>query len=69
MHYSTFKIIFKDQFEADQAQAVNAVIAAKDASFVSAIKNQVKNLGLDAKKIMDSMGIPAADQARYAAML
>ena len=62
MHYSTFKVIFKDQFEADQERM-------RDDSLISAIKNQVKNLGLDAAKIMDSMGIPTADQVRYAAML
>ena len=69
--YNTwFKAFFGEEIEKEKEEAVSAAVTkTKDASLVTTIKNLVKNLGIDATKAMDSMGIPAAEQARYAAML
>ena len=40
-----------------------------DTALLAAIKNQMDRLGWDAAKTMENMGIPPADQVRYAAIL
>ena len=73
--YNTwFKAFFGEEIEKEKEEAVNAAVDAtvtktKDASLVTTIKNLIKNLGCDSTTAMNSMGIPAAEQARYAAML
>ena len=42
---------------------------AVDETLVTSIKNLMKRLGLDAKAAMETLGISAADQLRYMAML
>ena len=51
------------------ADLINGLIFRGDLALIAAIKHQMKTLGLDATKIMRSMGISENDQIRYAAKL
>ena len=49
--------LMKEEIQEERQDAV-------DIALIAAIKNQMKTLGLDASKIMESMGLSAADQLR-----
>ena len=42
---------------------------AADIALIAVIRNQMKNMGWDATRTMDNMGISEKDQIRYAAKL
>ena len=52
-----------------QEEIQTAEEKAVDNSTIAHIKNLMKKLGMDAKTVMEGMGISAADQLRYMAML
>jgi hypothetical protein len=52
--------LMKEEIQEERQEAV-------DIALIAAIKHQMKTLGLDATKIMRSMGISENDQIRYAA--
>ena len=54
--------LMKEEIQEDNQKAV-------DIALIPAIKNQMKTLGLDATRIMESMGLSPADQIRYASKL
>ena len=54
--------LMKDEIQEERQDAV-------DIATVVMIKNLMKKQGWDAAKTMDNMGIPPADQIRYAAKL
>ena len=54
--------LMKDEIQEEKQEAV-------DESTITHIKNLMKKLGMDAKTVMEGMGISAADQIRYMAML
>ena len=56
------KDLMKEEIQEENQKAV-------DVATIAMIRNTMKSLGLDATKVMDSMGIPATDQLRYAARL
>ena len=58
--------LMKDEI---QEEIQTAEEKAVDKSTVAHIKNLMKKLGLDAKAAMETLGISAADQLRYLAML
>ena len=54
--------LMKEEIQEENQKAV-------DTATVVMIKNLMKKQGWDATKTMDNMGIPPADQIRYAARL
>ena len=56
------KDLMKDEIQEENQKAV-------DISLIAAIKNLMEKSGWDATKAMESMGIPATDQIRYASRL
>ena len=58
--------LMKDEI---QEEIQTAEKKAVDTSRVTDIKNLMKKFGMDAKTVMEGMGISAADQIRYMAML
>ena len=54
--------LMKDEIQEERQKAV-------DVSLIAAIKNLMQRTGWDAAKAMDYIGIPAADQMRYATRL
>lgn len=54
--------LMKEEIQEERQDAV-------DTALIAVIKNQMKTLGLDASKVMESMGLSPADQIRYAARL
>ena len=62
--------LMKDEIQEEIQTAVQAAEKkAVDTSRVTDIKNLMKKFGMDAKTVMEGMGISAADQIRYMAML
>ena len=62
--------LMKDEIQEEIQTAVQAAEKkAVDTSRVTDIKNLMKKFGMDAKTVMEGMGISAADQLRYMAML
>ena len=58
--------LMKDEIQ-EEIQAAEK--KAVDTSRITDIKNLMKKFGMDAKTVMEGMGISAADQLRYMAML
>ncbi|MBQ8093784.1 MAG: hypothetical protein IJ242_09445 [Clostridia bacterium] len=56
------KDLMKDEIQEENQKVV-------DVSLIAAIKNLMEKSGWDAIKAMESMGIPATDQIRYASRL
>ena len=66
--------LMKDEIQEEIQTAVQTAVQAAekkavDTSRVTDIKNLMKKIGMDAKTVMEGMGISAADQIRYMAML
>ena len=62
--------LMKDEIQEEIQTAVQeGKKEAVDNSTIAHIKNLMKKLGMDAKTVMEGMGISAADQLRYMAML
>ena len=58
--------LMKDEIQEEiKAERQDAV----DETQITSIKNLMKKFGMDAKTVMEGMGISAADQIRYLAML
>lgn len=58
----TLRDFMKDIIEEENQKAV-------DKAILSLIKNAMNSQGWDAGEVMNNLGIPASDQARYASML
>jgi len=62
--------LMKEEIQEEIQNAVQeAEKKAVDTSRITDIKNLMKKFGMDAKTVMEGMGISAADQLRYMAML
>ena len=66
--------LMKDEIEEEIQTAVQTAVQAAeekavDQTLITSIKNLMKKFGMDAKTVMEGMGISAADQIRYMAML
>ena len=66
--------LMKDEIEEEIQTAVQTAVQAAeekavDQTLITSIKNLMKKFGMDAKTVMDGMGISATDQLRYLAML
>ena len=66
--------LMKDEIQEEIQTAVQTAVQAAekkavDTSRVTDIKNLMKKIGMDAKTVMEGMGISAADQIIYMAML
>ena len=60
--YEALRDLMKEEIQEDNQKAV-------DIALLAVIKHQMEKLGWDATKTMNTMGIPVADQIRYAARL
>ena len=58
--------LMKDEIQEEIKAAEEKAV---DEKLITSIKNLMKKFGMDAKTVMDGMGISAADQIRYMAML
>ena len=58
--------LMKDEIQEEIQEAEKKAV---DTSRITDIKNLMKKFGMDAKTVMEGMGISAADQLRYMAML
>ena len=68
--YEALKALVKDEIQEEIQTAVQeAETRATDRSRVTDIKNLMQKLSMDAKAAMEILGISAADQRRYLAML
>ena len=58
--------LMKDEIQEEIKAAEEKAV---DEKLITSIKNLMKKFGMDAKTVMEGMGISAADQLRYMAML
>ena len=58
--------LMKDEIQEEIKAAEEKAV---DEKLITSIKNLMKKFGMDAKTVMDGMGISATDQLRYLAML